>query len=246
MKLQSGQVAREMWQVHFNERRPFVREFIELVRTVTGKLYSPEIYRRLLDAYAPGRRPSMGTLASERERAGRLPSVAMSAAAASDAAPGGVPAGLDELRNVVGDVVEAKLGRIMATVEQVQNAQVEFYQYQLQEAEAELKALRARVTDLGAELAAVRQSAEQYRAEVDANRALIERNTQTIEALSRNAEDMRKFALMSIEDARAETRSWKDRCIEAELQRERDAQALDTLRRAGYQSTAAAVKDPFK
>lgn len=67
-----------------------------------------------------------------------------------------------------------------------------------------------------------------------------------VQALSRGAEDMRKFALMSIEEARGETRSWKDRCVEAELQRERDLHPLDTMRRANYLAAAGTLKDPFR
>lgn len=227
--------------------RPFVRDFIDLVRSATGKLYSPEIYRRLLDAYAPTRRPSMSTLAAERERAGRM---AAHPGPSSDDRPvpmyDPVPDRFAEIKDVVADALEAKLGRVLGTVEQMQNAQVEFYQYQLQEAEIELKALRIQLATLGAELSAARQGADQYRAEAQSYRTAVDKHVQTIELLSRNADDMRKFALMSIEDARGETRAWKDRCGELELQRERDAQAVDAIRRSSYQAAAEGVKEPFK
>jgi hypothetical protein len=38
--------------------RPFVREFVAAVHQITGQLFSPPIYRRLLDAYVPQRKPS--------------------------------------------------------------------------------------------------------------------------------------------------------------------------------------------
>jgi multidrug efflux pump subunit AcrA (membrane-fusion protein) len=59
---------------------------------------------------------------------------------------------------------------VVQTVEYVQNAQLEFYQHQLEQAEQEAQALRATPATMGAELAAARQSAEQYRAEAQAGR----------------------------------------------------------------------------
>ena len=46
--------------------RPFVRAFIRLAHSATGRFYSPSVYRRLLGAYAEHRRPSTSTLAAEK------------------------------------------------------------------------------------------------------------------------------------------------------------------------------------
>lgn len=232
-------------RVPFDPRshRPYVREFIELVRLATGKLYSAEIYRRLLDAYAPSRRPSMSTLASERERAGRLAAPVASAIEDFASPSSGSSLGLAEFANAVADAVETKLGQMLNSVQQVQNAQLEFYQFQLQEAETELRALRDRLAAVSAELAVARQGADQYRAAAESTRATLDEHVRTIDTLSRNADDMRKFALMSIEDARGEARTWKARCVELELQRERDMKALDALRRAHYETVAAAARE---
>jgi hypothetical protein len=221
--------------------RPFVRAFIALVRTATGNLYSPTIYRRLLDAYAPTRRPSMTTLAAERERAGRdaQPLVATSDGVTVAAAAVMSPNQLESLRDVVADAIEEKLARVIQTVEYAQNAQLEFYQHQLEQTEQEAKNLRAKVAALGAELAATRQSAEQYQAEVQAGREAVERQLQSIEQLSKSADELRKFAMMGIDDARSETRQWKERCAQLEIQRHKDAQAMDTLRRATISAASA-------
>lgn len=219
--------------------RPFVREFVELVHSATGKLYSPEIYRRLLDAYAPTRRPSMSTLAAERERAGHA------LAAASVQPEGPVGEAQAEQRIAPGDLAEriaailhAKLGRGLDAVAQQQDAQLDFYSHQLQQAEAELRALRDHVGALGVQLAEARQSAEQYRVEAETSRALLAQHVQSIAVLSQNADDMRKFSLMSIEDARAEARGLKEQCAELEMQRQRDAELLDSMRRAHFHAAA--------
>lgn len=228
--------------------RPFVRAFIDLIRDATGNLYSPTIYRRLLDAYAPARRPSMTTLAAERERAGR---VAVKSAAVTDGSAGPAaiaafasPDDLADLRDIVADAIEEKLARVVKTVEYVQNAQLEFYQHQLEQTEQEVQALRARLATMGAELAAARQSAEQYRVEAQAERETVGRHLQTIEQLSKDADEMRKFALMGIDDARAEARQWKERCAQLEVLRHKDAQAMDTMRRAAFNAASSPTTRP--
>jgi len=250
---QAGDIARGVAELEaripFDARshRPFVRAFIELIRDATGNLYSPTIYRRLLDAYAPTRRPSMTTLEAERARAGRVAPRSMSTSTGD-----GLPATatlasrdeLDNLRDIVADAIEDKLARVVQTVEYVQNAQLEFYQHQLEQAEQEVQALRARLATMGAELAAARQSAEQYRAEAQAGRETVERHLQSIEQLSKSADEMRKFALMGIDDARAETRQWKERCAQLEVLRHKDAQAMDTMRRAAFNAATSPSTRP--
>jgi hypothetical protein len=54
--------------VNPRDHRRFVREFIRVIHKITGKTYSPAIYRRLLSAYAPARKPSTVTLSLEKER----------------------------------------------------------------------------------------------------------------------------------------------------------------------------------
>lgn len=225
--------------VDTRSHRPFVREFIRVVHAATGKLYSPEIYRRLLDAYAPTRRPSISTLADEREHAGRtLIATAVGPSSGDVAGQIARPAAIGDIAEQVADAVEARLARGLDMVAQQQNAQLDFYVHQLQQAEAELKSQRAHLGTLGAELAAARQSAEQYRLEAESGRALIAQHVQSVAVLSQNADDMRKFALMSIEDARAEARALKDRCVELELQQHRDAQAMEAMRRANFRAAA--------
>ena len=224
--------------------RPFVRAFIELVHAATGKLYSPEIYRRLLDAYASTRRPSMATLADEREHAGRALMAATTDLSSSvNVSTPSLLGGLGDIAERVADAVEVKIARSLDMIAQQSNAQLDFYVHQLQAAEAELKAQRAHVAALGAQLAEARQSAEQFRIEAESSRSLITQHVQSVAVLSQNAEDMRKFALMSIEEARGQARALKDRCIEMELQQQRDAQTMDTMRRANFRAATASIPE---
>jgi hypothetical protein len=214
--------------------RPYVRAFIELTRRVSGNLYSPTIYRRLLDAYAPMRRPSTETLAAERQhadaRARRRVEVAEAPAASGSGSesPGDLTL---TIHDAVAEALDRHLIGMQQMTEQVNAAQLEFYQHQLSQAEANLAQLRGQLALVAAELAAARQAVDQYRAEVEAARVANSKNADTIQELSRGSDGIRKFALLAIEEARGETRVWKDRCADLEIQRQKDAQLLDTLRR---------------
>ena len=78
----------DRYPVDPRDHRPFLRAFIHAVHAVTNKLYGPDIYRRLLRAYAPGRNPSTPTIASERDALERELAAVAPAAAPS---PGPVP-----------------------------------------------------------------------------------------------------------------------------------------------------------
>lgn len=223
--------------------RPFVREFIQLVYAATGKLYSPEIYRRLLHAYAPARRPSMQTLASEREHAARL---SVPTAPAVDQEPALARLADSDWADRIAGAVTAKLAPALDTIAEQHNAQLDFYLHQLQQSDAELKSLRAHVATLGAQLAASARSAEQYRLEAESSRELLAKHVETIAQLNQNADDMRRFALISIEEARGEARMLKERCAELELQRQRDAQAMDSMRREYHRAARTAMKETDK
>lgn len=205
------------------------------VRDVTGNLYSPAIYRRLLDAYAPARRPSTETLAAERAYAGTLAERRVAMAESSANAASGSP---DDLTFAIQDAVTEALDRhllgMQRMTEQVNAAQLEFYQHQLTQAEAGLAHLRNQLSAVNAELAAARQAAEQYKAEVEAARAVLIKNAETIEALNRSSDGARTFALMAIEEARGETRVWKERYADLQIERQKDAQLLDSMRRQAF------------
>ena len=60
-----------------------------------------------------------------------------------------------------------------------------------------------------------------------ANEKLVEQ----LRAIQEGADGNRRFALMAIDEVRGEVRHWKDRCADLELQRQRDFQQLDAMRR---------------
>lgn len=211
-----------------NNHRPFVGAFIQAVRDATGNYFSPMIYQRLLRAYAPARRPSTATIASERARI-------MDTAEQLERA-----AGLDDvqrerfteaIRNVIADELEQRLASFPTGDTTTGSAQVEFFKNRLSECESELRALRATAAQLVTDLALRTQRAEIAARELSEQRQANEKLVEQIRAIQESTDGNRRFALMAIDEVRSEVRHWKDRCADLELQRERDFQQLDAMRR---------------
>ena len=211
-----------------SNHRPFVGAFIQAVRDATGNYFSPMIYQRLLRAYAPARRPSTATIASERARI-------MDTAEQLERA-----AGLDDvqrerfteaIRSVIADELEQRLAGLPAADTATGSAQVEFFKNRLAECENELRALRATAAQLVTDLALSTQRAEIADRELGEQRQANEKLIEQLRAIQESADGNRRFALMAIDEVRGEVRHWKDRCADLELQRQRDFQQLDAMRR---------------
>ena len=218
---------------HATNHRPFVREFVAAVHLVTGKLFSPTIYRRLLDAYAPQRKPSTVTLADERRRLAELLTVA---SRIDHDEPADAHSNLLHLiRAAVTDALEVT-GPGVRTGSGERSAELAFLRSRLDEADAMARQLRAQAAEIACQLAASQQSAAQYRDEAQRLHRALDEQTAAIGVLSTASEDARKFALLAIDEARGETRVWKERCQALEGQRQVDARLLETFRQAAYRA----------
>ncbi|MFK3741376.1 hypothetical protein [Massilia sp. TN1-12] len=211
-----------------SNHRPFVGAFIEAVHDATGSYFSPMIYQRLLRAYAPARRPSTATIASERARI-------MDTAEQLERA-----AGLDDvqrerfteaIRTVIADELDQRLASLPVADTATGSSQVEFFKNRLAECESELRALRATAAQLVTDLALSTQRAEIADRELSDQRQANDKLLEQLRVVQESADGNRRFALMSIEEVRGEVRHWKDRCVDLELQRQRDLQQLDAMRR---------------
>lgn len=211
-----------------SNHRPFVGAFIQAVRDATGNYFSPMIYQRLLRAYAPSRRPSTATIASERARI-------MDTAEQLERA-----AGLDDvqrerfteaIRNVIADELEQRLVSLPAGDTTTGSAQVEFFKNRLAECESELRTLRVTAAQLVTDLALSTQRAEIADRELNEQRQANEKLVEQLRVVQESSDGNRRFALMAIDEVRGEVRHWKDRCADLELQRQRDFQQLDAMRR---------------
>jgi len=219
--------------------RPFVRGFMRAVQEVTGQLYSPAIYQRLLSAFASERRPSTATLAAEKQVLANEEAI-RPVESAGDAEDGFARPviGPSQLHAIVSDAVDAALsrtGRLAAT----SSSQVDFYASRLRQTEQELMTVRAEAARLVTELAVARMAATNLEQEADRLREAFARQVDTVDKLVIEVTDHRKFAMQSIDEARGESRVWKERCAALEEQRKLDAQLLETFRQQSYRAGGA-------
>jgi len=219
--------------------RPFVGAFIRAVYDATAKFYSPAIYQRLLRAYAPERRPSTATIATERARI-------MDDTAQLDAAARFDPIQYERLsqaiRGAIADELDLRLTNLPRTDFSAGSAELDFYKSRLNECERELAALRARAAQLATDLVVATERAKLLDRELGQARGTHASLVDQLRGFQTSADDNRKFALMAIEEARGEVRHWKDRCADLELQRQRDYELVDTLRRLVSQQNQAQLK----
>ena len=183
---------------------------------MTGQLFIPTIYRRLLDAYAPQRKPSTVTLADERRRLAELLAVV---SRVDHDEPADAHANLLHLiRAAVTDALEVT-GPVVRAGASEGSAELAFLRSWVDEAEAMVRQLRAHAAEIAAQLAVSQYSAAQYQDEAQRLHCALGEQTAAIGVFSIASDDARKFAMLAIDEARGETRMWKERCLALEGQR---------------------------
>lgn len=223
--------------------RPFLRGFMRAVHEATGKFYSPAIYRRLLAAFAPERRPSTATLELEKQTLlAMAPEPTVVGAPTDNPINPGVDA--NQLLLLVSDAVSAAIAR-SGNFGATNGSQLAFYEARLRESELALLAVRAEAARLAGELAVARQAVTMHEQECEKARTSLDIQSASVAKLTAEVSDMRRFALQSIEEARGESRAWKERCAALEAQRQADARLLETFRQHAYR-LGAAIPDILK
>jgi hypothetical protein len=218
--------------------RPFLRNFLRAVHAVTGKLYGPDIYRRLLRAYAPGRSPSTPTIASERDALEReLAAAASAPAAASLPAGPGVhhqPATAPALDTSVIRTVFAEYLPQFArlTAQAGRDAQVDYLNGRQREAERATADAKAQAARLAGDLQAQVARAELLARELEASQTALAQQQLTVAKLAEELKGQRLFAMQSIEMGRSETRMAKDRAAELQSKIDQLEMTIDQLRMA--------------
>lgn len=224
--------------------RPFVRDFIRAVHHATGKTFSPAIYRRLLDAYAPTRRPSTTTLAQEKKALEDELALEARAGRQVEQASG------DELALVIERAIENALGRDMPAragqsvqVDLLTAAQRDFLQERLGETERALETARAHAARLAAELQAAQAVRDSLATQLSAANAAAEQQGQRVDALTKGLESNRAFAMRAIDGVRGETRAWQEKYAKSQEDLQRTKQHLEYFRQIAYQRGAAIPPD---
>lgn len=222
------------------DHRPFVRAFMRAVHEATGKTFSPAIYRRLLSAYAPQRRPSTATLAIEKQLL--CDELALERDGAAEGAALDAPRLAALIRSSVIEVMgERPLQRMHVGAEA--GVDVAFWRERVTGMERTVADVQAQAARLAGELLAERAIADVLRGELAAARQAIEAQVGHVGKLAGELEEARKFTMRAIDEARGETRVWRDRCNVVEAQAAARAREdnilLETFRQLAYQRGAA-------
>lgn len=237
--------------------RPFIRDFIRAVHQVTGRTFSPAIYRRLLNAYAPERRPSTTTLSIEKEfveqeLAGAatglatqaLPATSPVRVAGTTFGPAGDIAAM--VRKSVEDALhrQASAGADRwAGEQQMAQAHIADLSARLATSERALSETRAHAARLAADLHLAQETAARCQAQLAAAersaQAQHDAHTRALDKLALEIDEIRKFAMRSIDDVRGETRAERDRRIYAEGLLKTNEKMTELFRQMAYQRGGA-------
>lgn len=215
------------------DHRPFLRAFLRAVHEVTGKLYGPDIYRRLLRAYAPGRNPSTPTIASERDALEReLAAVAPTAAPSAAPAPFSLAAPVPDAALIRSIFTESLPQFARLAAQAGRDTQVDYLNARLREAERATADAKAQAARLAGELQAEVARADLLARELEASQAALAQQRQAVAALTEELKGQRLFAMQSIEMGRTEMRMTKDRTAELQSKIDRLEMTVDQLRMA--------------
>lgn len=222
------------------DHRRYVRDFIRIIHKITGKTYSPAIYRRLLSAYAPARKPSTATLALEKERfAKELELAPPEFAADPELDPAGHGGNLvAEIRQALVDLADCRMPAGGARADNYLQAQCDFLQQRLSHSEKQLAEAKDRSHQIEAQRQILATQALRDREQIDSLRTAGAAMTAELSRLAAAIDDARQFALLAIDEARGETRAWKERCIAAEAQSKEQVSLTETFRRLAYRQGA--------
>ncbi|TFW01517.1 hypothetical protein E4K72_14155 [Oxalobacteraceae bacterium OM1] len=224
--------------------RPFVRDFLRAVYQATGSTFSPAIYRRLLEIYAPDRRPSTDTLADEKKALDvELAREARAGRELDDAT--GI-----ELAAVIERAVDHALDRHRAIPtrsppqsDSIAVAQRDFLQQRLSDVETELSAARTQAVRAAVGLQAAEAARDALLTQLAGARDVAAAQLQRLGELTRELEATRTFAMRAIDGVRGETRAWQERCVFLEGELQRAKQHAEYFRQIAYQRGAAIPPD---
>lgn len=223
------------------DHRPFVRAFIRALHEATHKTFSPTIYRRLLAAYAPERRPSTSTLAVEKELF--ADELALERAGAAEVAMSDAPQLASLIRAAVFEAIgdwPAQVHHAFAATAGLDSA---FWRERAIDTERTMADAQAHAARLAGELLAARAAAEILKTELATAREALQAQGVRLARLTDEVEESRRFAMRAIDEARGETRTWRERCIAIEAKALASAREenvlLETFRQLAYQRGAA-------
>jgi len=223
---------------HSRQNRPILEGLIRAAHCATGRFFGVQTYQRLLNTYAPGRRPSTATiLAAKRDVERRL----FEESAWHEKKQDDDTAGVDYANHKVARHTRAEhwadrelgdgLSLADATTVRLLQLELEDQRRRRQQAEAHNASVQERLHIAAAELAHVQG---RLQAQAQELREMRERLTQLTELAMRAQEievGQRNFTLQAIESARTENRLWRERYEGIEALRKEERNLMETYRR---------------
>jgi hypothetical protein len=237
-------------QRHANDtrqHRPFVHDFVRAVYHATGQTYGAAFYRKLLNAYAPGRTPSTPTIESEKLqlvddlklRAVPRGVIARVIEAPADPAPPVlISPGTDLAEQQIISLQHHTIALIngAAATPAVAGAAPGL--------QAHNDYLRERLASVEAELATTRSSAAKLAASTQEAASLAAERGRALETMQKTAAEQAaalaamatelngtcNFALQAVDGVRGETRAVRERCTYLEAQLKDKEQQLEMYR----------------
>jgi hypothetical protein len=224
----------DLYPLDPRDHRPFLRAFMRAVHEVTNKLYGPDIYRRLLRAYAPGRSPSTSTIAIEKDALERELATAPPATKPMPAGPfqPSSTAPVPDLAAMRAVLTESLPQFARIAVQAGRDAQVDYLNARLRDAERATSEARAQTARLAGELRVQTARADLLARELEVSQTALARQQQAVDGLAAELKGQRLFAMQSIEMGRAETRMAKERTVELQSKIDRLEMTVDQLRMA--------------
>jgi hypothetical protein len=207
------------------ERCPFrPRDHREFVRAFIG--------------YVPDRKPSTATLALEKERF--VKQLEQEPAAQHGVSDSGRSSGTlaVEFRRMLDEVVGRPALRASATPDSYLQSQCDFLQQRLSHCEKQLAEARAAAAQIEAQRQVLEALERQAREEIASLRTSGSAMQDRLASLTKAVDDARQFALLAIDEARGETRAWKERFQASEAQSKSQASVTETFRRLAYRQGA--------
>jgi hypothetical protein len=227
------------------------RPFIRAGHDVTGHTFSPALYRRQLNAYAPERRPSTRTLSIEKVFVDQELANANLTPVELSASPSGAPAsipeppvGADDITLLVREAVDAlnchpgAASDRWAGEQRMAQAHIAAMGARLAASERALSETYAQTSRLAADLLLALETAARYRAQLDAAegaaQARGEAHTLALHQIAVELDEIRKFAMRFIDDVRGERRAERERRIRAEDLLKTNQKTSELFRQMAY------------
>lgn len=145
---------------------------------------------------------------------------------------------LSEIRQALKDLAGFRTPGGASHADSYLQTQCDFLQTRLSHSESQLAGAKEYAHQVDTQRQVLAAQALIDRDQIDSLRAAGAVMTAQLATMSAAIDDARQFALLAIDEARGETRAWKERCAAAEAQYKEQVSLTETFRRLAYRQGA--------